>query len=453
MNLKVSDPVADTFIINSGAPTSSRTVTLNSNVSKEEDALEMRFKNNGGSWSDWQSYSPAKTWTLPIGDGVKTVYAEYRDQGHHVVSMTNNITLDTGAPAGPGFYVWGSGTETGQIHDFINTAACTLFMNVAGADRMRFSNTSVTDSTAAWDAATPTVSYSNSHSWTLSSGDGSKTVYSQFLDAADNASYFTYTITLDETDPSVADFQINNDDTTANTIGATLTYNYTETNDLWAEYRNDGGSWSARESLSGGYITKNWGLRSETGTRTVYARLKDIAGNLSSIYSDDIYLSTAAPSNPVPTATTPTNDQTPTWSWNAVTGAVNYRYSYDDDSWTELGDTTSFTPASDLTANTSHTLYVQSADIAGNWSSSGSHTVTIDTLAPSAPTGLDLAAADDTGVSDSDNLTRNTSNLTISGTAEAYSTVTIYDNTTFLSTANADSAGNFSTDIIFDRRL
>ena len=47
VELKVSDPVADTFIINSGAPTSSRTVTLNSNVSKEEDALEMRFKMTG----------------------------------------------------------------------------------------------------------------------------------------------------------------------------------------------------------------------------------------------------------------------------------------------------------------------------------------------------------------------------------------------------------------------
>ena len=385
VELKVSDPVADTFIINSGAPTSSRTVTLNSDVSKEEDALEMRFKNDGGIWSDWESYSPAKTWTLPIGDGVKTVYAEYRDEGHHVVSMTNNITLDTGAPVGPGFYVWGSGTETGQIHDFINTAACTLFMNVAGADRMRFSNTSVGSSIAEWDAVASTVSYADSYSWTLSSGDGSKTVYSQFLDAADNDSYFSYTITLDETLPSVTDFQINNGDAFATAIGTTLSYDYTEANDVWAEYRNDGGSWSARESLSGGSVSKSWILRSEAGTRTVYLRLKDIAGNLSSTYSDDIYLSTAAPEAPVPSTATPTNDTTPTWTWSAVAGAVNYRYYFPDYPIIELGNVTSFTPSTPLYTNQDHTFYLQASDIAGNWSEEGSHTVTIDTIAPSAP--------------------------------------------------------------------
>ena len=108
VEIKVSDPVADTFIINSGAPTSSRTVILNSVVIKEEDALEMRFRNEGYTWSDWEPYSNTKSWNLSFLDGVKTVYAEYRDEGHHVVSMENTITLNTGAPAG-NFYIY---TET-----------------------------------------------------------------------------------------------------------------------------------------------------------------------------------------------------------------------------------------------------------------------------------------------------------------------------------------------------
>ena len=45
VEIKVSDPVADTFIINDGTPTSTRIVTLNSDVTKEEDSLEMRFRN------------------------------------------------------------------------------------------------------------------------------------------------------------------------------------------------------------------------------------------------------------------------------------------------------------------------------------------------------------------------------------------------------------------------
>ena len=456
VEIKVSDPVADTFIINSGAPTSSRTVTLNSDVTKEEDALEMRFRNSGYSWSEWEAYSPAKTWILSIGDGTKTVYAEYRDEGHHVVSMANNIDLDTGAPAGPGFYVWGSGTETGQIHDYINTTGCTLFINVAGADRMRFSNNSVGNSIAEWDAATPTLSYADSYSWTLTSGDGSKTIYSQFLDAADNDSYFTYTITLDENSPSASSFQINNDDATANSIGATLTYNYSETNAVWAEYRNDGGDWSARESLSGGSITKSWGLRSETGTRTVYVRLKDIAGNLSSVFSDDIYLSTAAPAPPSVTSTTPTGDTTPTWNWNTVTGAVSYNYSLDSGSWTNTSATSYTAP---VLAYGSHTLSVTSIDIAGNESASDSFTVNI-IQPPDTPSGLSIGTKtnsslaldwNDAARADSYRLYRDTSSSgsfstqVYSGTASQYTDTGLSSGITYYYKVQAVNSGGNSS--------
>src|SRR5947207_2007574 len=55
--------------------------------------------------------------------------------------------------------------------------------------------------------------------------------------------------------------------------------------------------------------------------------------------------------------------------------------------------------------------------------------LTVDTTAPAAPSALDLAAADDTGSSSTDNITRNTSALTISGSGETGATVTLYDDT------------------------
>jgi hypothetical protein len=54
--------------------------------------------------------------------------------------------------------------------------------------------------------------------------------------------------------------------------------------------------------------------------------------------------------------------------------------------------------------------------------------VTIDTAA-AAPTALDLAAADDTGASNADQNTKNTSGLTISGNGENGATVTLFDDT------------------------
>ena len=70
-----------------------------------------------------------------------------------------------------------------------------------------------------------------------------------------------------------------------------------------------------------------------------------------------------------------------------------------------------------------------------------------DTTAPAAPTALALAAADDSGASNSDRITNRTSGLTITGTAEANATVTLKEGSTTLGTGTADASGNFSIDV------
>lgn len=70
-----------------------------------------------------------------------------------------------------------------------------------------------------------------------------------------------------------------------------------------------------------------------------------------------------------------------------------------------------------------------------------------DVTAPVAPTALDLADADDSGVSASDGITRNGSGLTISGKAEPQARVELFDGATSLGTATADASGNFTLDV------
>ena len=140
-------------------------------------------------------------------------------------------------------------------------------MNVTGADRMIFSNSGIIDTSADADTAkeawgdVQSYQYASINSWTLSSDNGLKTVYSQFLDTAYNGSYYTYEITLDETNPSVADFEINNNDVKPIGYETELTYSYTEANRVWIEYRNDEGVWSEREELFSSPVTKNWTLK------------------------------------------------------------------------------------------------------------------------------------------------------------------------------------------------
>ena len=73
-----------------------------------------------------------------------------------------------------------------------------------------------------------------------------------------------------------------------------------------------------------------------------------------------------------------------------------------------------------------HSITARATDLAGNLGSpSGALSVTVDAAPPAAPSTPDLAPASDTGVSNSDNLTKLTT-LSFTGTAEAGSTVQLF---------------------------
>jgi len=57
-------------------------------------AQEMRFRNDLATWSPWQAFSSAKTWSLGSGNGLKTVYAELRNGGL-VRQASDTIWLDS----------------------------------------------------------------------------------------------------------------------------------------------------------------------------------------------------------------------------------------------------------------------------------------------------------------------------------------------------------------------
>ncbi|MBY0239695.1 MAG: DUF4214 domain-containing protein, partial [Burkholderiaceae bacterium] len=113
-----------------------------------------------------------------------------------------------------------------------------------------------------------------------------------------------------------------------------------------------------------------------------------------------------------------------------------------------LTRTATFTPTASVD-NGSASISVAAGtytDAAGNSGKAASgNAPQYDTLAPDAPLALDLGSAEDSGASNSDNITNITS-PTISGTAEANASVTLYDSngTTVLGTATADNSGAWS---------
>ncbi|MDK1310614.1 Ig-like domain-containing protein, partial [Pseudoalteromonas ardens] len=110
-----------------------------------------------------------------------------------------------------------------------------------------------------------------------------------------------------------------------------------------------------------------------------------------------------------------TNDTTPTFSGTAESGSTVRLYSDQEGGGTTVIGTGTATggnwqiTTSALTAGVTHAITAKATDASSNESSaSSSLSVTIDTTAPSAPGTPDLDASSDTGTSNTDNVTNDT---------------------------------------------
>jgi len=113
------------------------------------------------------------------------------------------------------------------------------------------------------------------------------------------------------------------------------------------------------------------------GTYTLYLFEKDLAGNQSLTTSRPITVN-ALPGTPVVVSTTPTLDNTPTWTWTTGgygNGTFRYQVDVTTGTWMSAPAIT-YTPALALTDGY-HTLYVQERDVGGEWSASGTKAIRI----------------------------------------------------------------------------
>ncbi len=138
------------------------------------------------------SYAATVNFTLSAGDGTKTVYVWLKDgpvgAGNVSVSVSDTIILDTVAPVnttGANFISGGAAsTPTTAVTLAI---AATDSVGVTGYYASE-SATTPTAGAAGWVVVISTTSYAANVAFTLSAGNGLKTVYVWFKDAAGNVS-------------------------------------------------------------------------------------------------------------------------------------------------------------------------------------------------------------------------------------------------------------------------
>jgi hypothetical protein len=218
---------------------------------------------------------------------------------------------------------------------------------------------------------------------------------------------------------------------------------------------------NASTQLAGGATTYSFPTFSlANGTRNITIRVAENSSVASSNYSNasgnlPVTIDTVAPSAPsIPdllaaddTGVSSTDNITkiaaPRFTGTAETGATVQLF----DGATSLPSgpsvSGSWTITSSTLSNSSHAIKARATDVAGNVSADSSAlTVIVDTIAPSAPSLPDLLSADDTGVSNTDNITKLAAPR-FTGTAEVGSTVTLLDGATPLQTGTA-AAGSWT---------
>ena len=395
-----TDTLDDSIVLDTAAPsgsisvnddatyTNSTSVTLSLSGSDATSGVaQMCFSNDGTNWSDWESYDTSKAWTLASGDGTKTVYVKYQDNAGNVSTpYTDTITLDTTEPTG-----------SVSINDgatYADTTSVTLALSaddaLSGVAQMRFSNDG--SNWSDWE------SYGTSKSWTLTTGDGTKTVYVQYKDNAGNVGTYTDSIILDTGPPSSS---VGDLPTYQSTLSFPVSWSGSDAGSGVASYDvqvRDGVSWEDWQVNTVATSTDFVG----TDGHTYYfqSRARDNAGNVETYPGGDgdahTTVDVTAPDGTVvieggATYVTDTSVNLTLSANDATSGVAQMRFSNDGSNWSgweSYGASKAWTLAS---GDGTKTVYVEYKDNVGNVSTAQSDTIVLDTTSPT----VGLTAPDD----------------------------------------------------------
>ncbi len=178
------------IVANGAVYVPSTTVNMHWNISNTSSISGMQFSNDGITYSGWLSFTTDYTWTLSDGDGTKIVNGQYRDISNTVSAvMSDSVILDTQPPIGS-VMINGDAAYASVLSVTLNLTATDL----SGVNSFQSSNDGSTFSS--W------ITYTTSYSWTLTPGDGLKTVYVRYRDLVGHESDpVTDTITLNASAP------------------------------------------------------------------------------------------------------------------------------------------------------------------------------------------------------------------------------------------------------------
>ena len=282
--------------------------------------------------------------TLKASDAVSVAHYYFSDisttplsnaAGWQNLDGSNSVSTQLTASISPveethSFYVWfldkkGNLSDTGSdsiIYDVTSPASTSLSidtgniatnsqnvtLSLTASDAIgvtgHYSSESATTpdlSDSRWTSVSSATAYSGTANFTMSSGEGTKTVYAWFRDFAGNISVANNdTIILDQTAPT-GSVSINGGASSTTSSSVTLTLTATDGIGVTGYYVSNSSStptistsgWTSISSTTSFSGSASLTLSSSCGTSYAYVWFRDTAGNVSSRYSDSITLDTS----------------------------------------------------------------------------------------------------------------------------------------------------------------
>ncbi|MGE5551338.1 MAG: fibronectin type III domain-containing protein [Bacteroidota bacterium] len=286
-----------TVTINGGAGfTKSNRVTLNLNAADPGGAVvSMSFSVDGRNWSQDEPYQATRAYTLPGGDGQKTVYARFRDKaGLYSEPASDSIVLDTRSPAIGNVTVDQAGSDTVEI--VWRTDEPTFGIVRFGAGMRNYGESGAEDRTL---LPQQDGGFGYDHRVRLSRLIAGRTYYAvvEAVDRADNRATspeFSFTTAAADRTPPTGTIKINGGAAFTNRPQVTLNLAASDQGGAVTgmSFSTDGRSWSPDEPYQ---AVRNFTLPGGDGPKSVQVRFRDQAGNYSQPVAATITLDTAPP--------------------------------------------------------------------------------------------------------------------------------------------------------------
>ncbi len=348
-------PVGTMLLLGGADATNSRLAEIDSTVS---GATQMRFRDSGASWDSWQAYSDRALWTLPAGDGSKTVQAQYRNASGQLLDLADSITLDTTAPV----------TSDDAPADWqASGLTVTLTPSDPGGSGVASTQYRV-DGATSWSSGT-TVAVS---------GDGIHSISYRSTDNAGNVEKVqTIGVKIDAMAPVTTDnaspggvatwhpgpwtLQL----TPIDPLGADGSHSGMSGGAATTQYSTDGGTtWVTGTSVP----FAAWKRGGGSGSYGVLYRSTDAAGNLEATESATVLIDSSAPTSSDDAASTPQTGPVTVHllGTDAFSGVATIWYSLDGSTWVSAPYPGGAGLPVTIAGADSHTLRYYAIDAAGN---------------------------------------------------------------------------------------